>query len=280
MLTCATIAEVRSHIAAARRLDKRVGLVPTMGALHWGHLSLVTSAREACDFVVVTIFVNPLQFAPHEDLEKYPRPLARDLELCGSSGADLVFHPEPAEMYLPAAATQIQVSGISAVLEGEVRPTHYTGVATVVQKLFGIVQPDAAYFGEKDYQQLLVIRRMVADLNTPVEVIGCRTVRDDEGLALSSRNVYLSPEERLRALSLSRALRAAREALDSGRRDFAAIEDRMQQILLTQGQAKIDYATIRHPDTLGQPDPDGERFVILVAARIGATRLIDNMQWP
>jgi pantoate--beta-alanine ligase len=196
------IADVRRAVGAQKLPGKTIGFVPTMGALHEGHLDLMRTARKACDFVVTSIFVNPTQFAPHEDLNRYPRPKERDLELCQSVGVDLVFYPTVDEMYPRGAVTTVMVEGLSSLLEGAIRPTHFRGVTTVVAKLFGIVTPDRAYFGQKDYQQQLIIRTMVRDLNMPLEIVTCPTTRDPDGMALSSRNAYLSPSERTAGLCL------------------------------------------------------------------------------
>ena len=215
--------EVRAAVLEARQRGERVGLVPTMGALHAGHVSLIRTAREENAFVVVSIFVNPTQFGPGEDFERYPRPLGDDLEICRQEGVDLVFAPTPEEMYPEGFATTVHVAGLTEKMCGAARPGHFDGVATVVAKLLGIVAPDAAYFGEKDAQQLAVIRRMAADLDLAPEIRACPLVRDADGLATSSRNRYLAPEERARALVLSRALAEARQALADGERDASRL---------------------------------------------------------
>jgi pantoate--beta-alanine ligase len=276
MQTARTIADARAAVEAARREGKTVGCVPTMGALHVGHLSLVRRAREECGFVVVTIFVNPTQFAPGEDYAQYPRQGERDLELAEAEGVDLVFAPSAEEMYPPEAATTVHVAELTDVLCGPHRPGHFDGVTTVVAKLFGIVMPDRAYFGEKDYQQLQVIRRMAQDLNLPVEVIGCPTVREPDGLAVSSRNAYLSPEQRHAAPALRRALLAgARVVLRGG--TAAEAEEGVRAALASEPMFRLQYAEARRPDTLRRDDRPGPPMVIAAAAYLGSARLIDNV---
>lgn len=272
------IAEVRHVIVSEKRAGKRVGFVPTMGALHRGHLDLMETARRECDFVVTSIFVNPTQFAPHEDLAKYPRPRERDLELCQNVGVDLVFYPTVPEMYPPGAVTTVNVEGLSAVLEGAIRPTHFRGVTTVVAKLFGIVTPDRAYFGQKDYQQQLIIRTMARDLDMPVEIRTCPTTRDPDGMALSSRNAYLSPSERTAGLSLSQALKRGEQLAAEGVAP-PAIEDAMQELMETTPGVSLDYAVVVDPRTLTELETAQPQMVALVAARVGTTRLIDNAVW-
>lgn len=265
-----TIAGVREAVAAAAR---PIGLVPTMGALHEGHLSLIRAARESCDTVVVSIFVNPLQFGPTEDLDRYPRPEGRDIESAEREKVDIVFLPTVEEMYPPGRSTTVHVSGLSDVFEGSVRPGHFDGVATVVAKLFGIVTPDRAFFGQKDAQQLAVVRRMVADLSIPVEVVVCPTVRDEDGLALSSRNVYLTAGRRAAATALYSALEAGAAALEAGRTTPEA-EEAMRSVLHTEPELLVDYIAVVDPDTFGPPS---RRHLLIVAARVGGTRLIDNL---
>lgn len=274
--TAETVAHVRATVDAARRRGNRVGLVPTMGALHAGHMSLISAARRECDFVVVSIFVNPTQFGPQEDFGKYPRDLPADLALCARAGVDAVFCPSPAEVYPTGFASFVEVAGLSDVLEGKIRPGHFRGVATVVLKLFEMVRPDVAYFGRKDYQQQTIIRRMVADLNVPVQIHVCPTIREADGLALSSRNVYLNPNERHSALALSRSLQLARESLAGGERDVGHLRTRMRDLLASTPLVRPDYATIVHPDTLAEASSPLPTLVALVAAKVGATRLIDN----
>jgi pantoate--beta-alanine ligase len=270
-------ADLRRDVAAARAEGSRIGLVPTMGALHEGHLSLVRAAREQCDFVVVTIFVNPAQFGPHEDFDAYPRRFESDLAACRDLGVDLVYHPATESVYPEQFATFVEVEGISNVLEGAFRPGHFRGVATVVLKLFNRVCPDVAYFGRKDYQQQLLIRRMCADFDLPVAIKTCPIVRDEDGLALSSRNSYLTPEQRQSALALSQSLQLAREQFAEGATDVAAVRALMQAHLHETPGVEFDYATIAHPESLvelAEPLPD---MIGLVAARVGDIRLIDNM---
>jgi pantoate--beta-alanine ligase len=269
------IAELKAAVRAARAAGRRIGVVPTMGALHEGHLSLVDAARQDCDFIVATIFVNPTQFGPGEDFSKYPRTLAKDVELLSPRGVDLVFAPEAAAMYGPEHVTKVILDGPALSLEGDFRPTHFEGVATIVLKLFNLVQPDRAYFGRKDFQQAMVVQRMVADLDVPVEVIVCPTVREADGLAMSSRNVYLSAEERQRALSLSRALSLAKQLIAGGELDVATILKRMRDVL-TAADAEIDYVAICNEMTLAPLERIEGPAVALIAARIGKTRLIDN----
>lgn len=272
-----TIAATRAAVTAARWAGRSIGCVPTMGALHAGHLSLVEAARRDGTFVVVTIFVNPTQFGPQEDYARYPRDEAGDLRQCERAGVDLVFLPAVEEMYPPGAVTTVHVARLTETLCGPCRPGHFDGVATVVTKLLNIVQPDRAYFGRKDYQQLAVIRQMVRDLDVPVEIIGCPTVREPDGLAMSSRNALLSPEERQRALALSRALIAAREAIVGGERDPRAVEATMRAVVEAARPTRIDYVSVVDPVTL-QPVPRIEGPVLAaLAVRIGATRLIDNV---
>ena len=262
----------------ARRRGRGVGLVPTMGALHGGHLSLARRARERTGFVVASIFVNPTQFAPGEDYERYPRQLEADLELLESAGVDLVFAPEPAAMYPEGPQVSVAPGPLADRWEGEVRPGHFAGVATVVAKLFGILWPDAAFFGEKDFQQLAIVKRLALDLEFGVEVVGCPTVRDDDGLALSSRNVYLSAAQRAAGLGLPVALAAARDTLAAGETSGAALEARMRAAASAnsgEGLA-LDYAAVVDPDTL-EPLPVVDRPArALIAGRVGATRLLDN----
>lgn len=271
------IAELRRSIAVLRDAGRRIGLVPTMGALHIGHLSLIDAAREECDDVVVTIFVNPTQFGPDEDYRRYPRPIEDDLRACETLGVSLVFAPEAGTMYPAGFDTHVEVDGLSTVLEGAHRPGHFRGVATVVLKLLLATQPDVAYFGRKDYQQQLIIRRMCEDLNVPVEIRTCPTIRDEDGLAVSSRNAYLSPEERSQVLSLSQSLRLADEQLRAGEVDMAKIRESMHSLLTSNPDTTLDYATIADPETLAELDFPQPEMIALVAARVGATRLIDNL---
>jgi len=269
-------ADVQSQVRERRKSGQSIGVVPTMGALHDGHLSLIKAAREECDFVITTIFVNPAQFGPGEDLEQYPRPLDEDLRLCRSAGADLVFTPSADHMYSSGSCTTVNVSRISGLLEGASRPTHFDGVTTIVAKLFNITLPDRAYFGQKDYQQQLVIRRMVLDLNWPLEVITCPIVRETDGLAMSSRNRYLSPQEREQALSLSRILEWAGEQAATGQSSPEEIQAGMVSRLQAADGVEPDYAVVVDPETLQPALEKSSTAVALLAVRIGRTRLIDN----
>lgn len=276
MLVSGEIPEIRTAVAAARQQGCRIGCVPTMGALHAGHVSLIEECRQRVDFVLVTIFVNPTQFAPHEDLDKYPRPLEADLTACREAGAAAVFTPEIAALYPPEYQTWVEVDKLTTILEGACRPAHFRGVTTIVAKLFNIVQPDLACFGEKDYQQQTVIRRMVADLNIPIEIVVCPTLRDPDGLALSSRNQYLSPAERQSALALSQALQQADAALTRGEQNLSLVERQMWEFLEAHPGVQPEYAVLRDPDSL-QPLPAPQLDMIaLIAAKVGETRLIDN----
>lgn len=271
------IADVREAVAAARRRGERIGCVPTMGTLHAGHLSLVTECQRQSGFVVVSIFVNPTQFAPHEDLGTYPRSLEEDLAKCRAAGVDLVFTPNVPTIYPDGFETFITVERISQMLEGEHRPTHFRGVATVVAKLFNIVQPDVACFGQKDYQQQALIRRMVRDLDIPVEIMVCPTVREEDGLALSSRNTYLNTEERQAALSLCESLQLADQHVRDGETDLAKIRAVMRGHLESHADVEPEYATIADADTLKELNEPRPPMVALVAAKVGKTRLIDNL---
>jgi pantoate--beta-alanine ligase len=272
----ADVASLRRVLAEAR--GQRVGLVPTMGALHAGHASLIEAARRDCDFVVVTIFVNPTQFGPNEDLARYPRRLAEDMVLCGERGVDLVFHPEPATLYPPGYCTYVEVMGLQDGLCGASRPGHFRGVATVVLKLFNLVQPQRAYFGEKDAQQLRIIEQMVRDLDLPVEVVPVPIVREPDGLALSSRNQYLDPEQRRRAPVLYQALCEARRRIEAGLRDGRAVRQLLVERIEATPGAVLDYAAVVDADSL-QPLSHLQGSVLLaLAVKLGATRLIDNIR--
>lgn len=268
--------EVRKTIRAARRAGKIVGCVPTMGALHPGHVSLVELARRECDFVVATIFVNPTQFGPNEDFSKYPRTLDSDLEMCRNARADLVFTPQTASMYAPLAQTIVRVTKLASVLEGAHRPGHFDGVSTVVTKLFNITEPDRAYFGQKDYQQQLIIRQMVTDLDQPVEVITCPIIREADGLAMSSRNRYLSREDRGRAVQLSQALKLAQQLAAETQLSGQQIASRMADHLNSAGGIDLQYAVIADVQTLDVVTERPQTAVALIAAKVGTTRLIDN----
>jgi len=271
------ISEVRQEVRAARAAGRRVGLVPTMGALHEGHASLLRAARADGRLAVVSLFVNPTQFGPNEDFGRYPRPVERDLDLCRREGADLVFAPSAAEMYPPGFATTIRVARLSEKMCGALRPGHFDGVCTVVAKLLAIVQPDAAYFGEKDAQQLAIVRRMAADLDLVVEIRGCPTVREPDGLAMSSRNVYLSPAERQRALALSAALAVAREDVLAGERDAGKLATQVRRRLEAAEGVDVQYVAVVDPDTLDDLARVEDKVLVAVAAKVGATRLIDNV---
>ena len=277
-----TIPETRAVLKALRAGNKTVALVPTMGALHAGHLSLMGAARAEADLVVASIFVNPLQFAPTEDLARYPRPFEADRALLEAAGVDLLFAPTVADIYPrgQAGTTTVNVPDLSNCLDGASRPGHFTGVSTVVAKLFGIIQPDLAFFGQKDAAQVAVLRRMVADLDLPVLLRVCPTVREPDGLALSSRNRYLTPEDRIAALALSRALRAAEDAIHAGTTDPASLEQTLYEHLTQDPAVRLDYAAVVDPDTLA-PIPDLTAGALLaVAAWVGKTRLIDNLLLP
>jgi pantoate--beta-alanine ligase len=271
--TVTTVAEVRDW---RRAVSPLVGLVPTMGFLHAGHLSLVEAARRECAHVAVSLFVNPTQFGPHEDLARYPRDPGRDARLLEDAGVDLLFSPSPAQMYPPGNETVVDVGSVAEPLEGERRPGHFRGVATVVTKLFGIVCPDLAWFGEKDAQQLAVIRRLVADLNLPVEIVGCPIVRETDGLAMSSRNAYLSPEDRKAATVLFRALAAGESIWDAGERRSEALRRIMTDTLTAEPRARVDYVAVADPVTFREVDVAHGPVRLLLAVRFGQTRLIDN----
>ena len=269
--------ELWDAVDAIRAQGGSVGLVPTMGYLHDGHQSLVTRSAAENDLTVVSIFVNPLQFAEGEDYGTYPRDLDRDKKMCAAAGAGLVFAPSADEMYPQTPITSVTVKGLNAVLEGRFRPTHFDGVTTVVAKLFAMLGPGRAYFGEKDYQQLTIIRRMTADLSLPVEVVGCPTFREPDGLAMSSRNVYLTDEERPAATVLWRSLQAGRDAVLDGSRDPDEVEAVMAAVLAAEPKASPDYAAVVDAATLDRPDVLIGELRLLVAARLGRARLIDNL---
>jgi pantoate--beta-alanine ligase len=270
--------EMRSAIAEARRDGKTVGLVPTMGALHAGHLSLVHAACERCDIVVISIFVNPTQFGAGEDFERYPRHVEGDIEMLAAEGVELVFTPGADEMYGSGALVTVDPGPLAVHWESEARPGHFVGVATIVTKLFAIVRPDLAFFGEKDYQQLAIIKRLAADLDLGVGVVGCPTVRDADGLALSSRNAFLSAEDRDHALALSEALEAAAHAAAWGERDTEALVIRMREAAGAKapGALTLDYAAVVDPETLEPVAHLDAPARAIIAGRVGSTRLIDN----
>jgi pantoate--beta-alanine ligase len=271
-----TPSEIRAACDLARAGGANVGFVPTMGALHEGHLALAREAGRRAGFVAASIFVNPTQFGPNEDFTRYPRDLEGDVAKLAGAGVDVVFTPTPAEMYPAGDATRVRVEGVTAPLEGNFRPTHFEGVATVVAKLFAAVGPCVAVFGRKDYQQLLVVRRMARDLLLPVEIVGHPIVRERDGLALSSRNAYLSAEERARALSIVRGLQAAALRFGEGERDPRALEQ-AARASIEPAATSVDYVEVRDADTLAPLAAVADRAVLAVACRVGTTRLIDNV---
>jgi len=277
MDTVQTIEELRDHVSTARAAGKTIGCVPTMGAFHEGHLSLIEAAEKETDFVVVTIFVNPAQFGPNEDLSKYPRPLEDDLRKCWRSGVDLVFNPDADTVYPARDAAFVDVPACSTTLEGARRPGHLRGVATVVLKLFNMVGPDVAFFGQKDFQQQLVIQHLVRDLNVPVKIRTCPTVRESDGLAMSSRNVYLSDAERQSALALSQALKLAHDTIIIEKKSPTDARQAMRVHVADFPDVKLDYAVIADANTLTEVDDAVPEMVALIAMQAGTTRLIDNM---
>ena len=276
MQIATTINEVRANVKAWKKEGLSVGFVPTMGYLHEGHGSLISRARQENDKVVVSIFVNPMQFGPGEDLESYPRDLDKDSAYCESLGADLIFHPEPEEMYTEGFCSYVDMSVLTEELCGLSRPVHFRGVCTVVNKLFNIVQPDRAYFGQKDAQQLAIIKRMVQDLNMDLEIIGCPIVREEDGLAKSSRNTYLSEEERQAALVLSRAVKLGQELVAGGETDAKKIVSEMRALIEKEPLARIDYVKAVDGLTMQQIDTVKKPMLVALAVYIGKTRLIDN----
>ena len=271
-----TISSVRENVRAARKQGRTIGLVPTMGALHAGHISLVEAAKKKCDYVVVSIFVNHTQFGPTEDFEKYPRPIEDDLQKCEQAGVDLVFNPTANEMYPEKVITWVNVEEITDHLCGLSRPGHFRGVTTVCAKLFNIVTPDFAFFGQKDAQQAIVIKRMVSDLNMPLEIVVCPIIREKSGLALSSRNKYLSESEREDAAYIYKSLQKCREMVDSGCRNTETIINEMRNILEQKKSIKIEYISIVDEKTLENTDYIKSMALAAVAVKIGTTRLIDN----
>lgn len=276
MKIATTVEQAKQTVRQWKAEGLTVGLVPTMGYLHEGHESLIKRAVAECDRVMVSVFLNPIQFAPNEDLATYPRDFAADTVLIKNAGADLVFHPEPSELYAPDACTFVNVEGITSELCGKTRPTHFRGVCTVVSKLMNISQADRAYFGQKDAQQLAVVRRMVRDLNMNVEVIGCPIVREEDGLAKSSRNTYLSPAEREAALVLSRAVREGQRLMEEGERDAKTILSAMRAIIEAEPLARIDYVEMVSWDGIKPVDVADSSVLVAMAVYIGKTRLIDN----
>lgn len=273
----ATIDATRTATRAARRQELRVGLVPTMGALHEGHLSLVRAAKAHSDFVVVSIFVNPLQFGPKEDLSKYPRTFDQDRALLEKEEVDLIFAPSEVEMYPGGATTSVSVEGLSERLDGQYRPGHFRGVTTVVSKLFHIVEPDKAFFGQKDAAQVAIIKRMVRDLDMPVEIVVCPIVREPDGLALSSRNIYLSPEQRKQALILSRAIKHVQQLFNQGERRAEHLVTAGKEVFAEVPAVRLDYLSIVDPDSLEPVEHAAAGTLVAVAAFVGTTRLIDNV---
>jgi pantoate--beta-alanine ligase len=277
MKICRTIDEMRAVSRAARREGKRLGFVPTMGALHEGHLSLVRAAKAKSDVVAVSIFVNPLQFGPNEDFAKYPRTFERDASLLEKEGVDILFAPAPEEMYPAGAVTYVAVEGLSEKLCGRSRPGHFRGVTTVVAKLFHIAEPDLAFFGQKDAAQTAIIRRMVRDLNLPVEIVVCPIVREPDGLAMSSRNAYLSLQERKSALVLHRALTEVNNRFNQGERSAATLIEAGRQVLAQERSVRTDYFEIVEPITLEPMQEFTSSALVAIAALVGNTRLIDNI---
>jgi pantoate--beta-alanine ligase len=273
---CATITEARAACRDVRASRKRLGLVPTMGALHEGHLSLVRAAKAQRDAVAVSIFVNPTQFGPTEDLSKYPRQFDRDCQLLEKEGIEILFAPSVDEIYPHGQVTWVLVEGLSEKLDGRSRPGHFRGVTTIVAKLFNILEPDAAFFGQKDAAQLAVIRRMVHDLNFPVEIVACPIVRESDGLAMSSRNAYLNREERSRVLVLRRSLQQVQQEFQNGERIAAKLIATAKEAFASESQVALDYFEIVDPDTLDPVESISQKTLVAVAAYVGSTRLIDN----
>ncbi|MBZ5706481.1 MAG: pantoate--beta-alanine ligase [Acidobacteriia bacterium] len=280
MKLCSTVAAMRSACRTVRGAGKRLGFVPTMGALHEGHLSLVRAAKARCDVVAVSIFVNPAQFGPKEDLSRYPRPFERDHELLEQEGVELLFAPPVEEMYPAGAVTYVTVEGLSEKLCGRSRPGHFRGVTTVVAKLFHIIEPDAAFFGQKDAAQATIIRRMVRDLNLPLEVVVCPIVREPDGLAMSSRNAYLDGQQRKSALVLSRSLKEVQNLFDRGERKASRLIEAGKQIFAQEPSVRLDYFEIVDPDTLEEISEVRGPALVAVAGFVGNTRLIDNIVLP
>lgn len=276
MRVIASSAETYAFVDRMRTDGKRIGLIPTMGALHEGHLSLVRLAKKNCDVAIATIFVNPTQFGPNEDFQKYPRTLEQDLDALRNCGCDLVFTPTNDQMYPAGHSTYVDPPNVASKWEGKIRPGHFRGVTTIVLKLFQIIPAHVGYFGRKDYQQVAVIRAMVRDLNLPIVIEACETIREPDGLAMSSRNRYLSAEDRRRALGLSRALGSAQRLIENGCTSGSQIEQCMRDALLAAPVDSIDYAAIVHPETLEPVESILSPVVGMIAARVGTTRLIDN----
>lgn len=277
MKVAKTIESVRHLVKNARKAGGKVGFVPTMGALHTGHISLIETAKKKCDFVVVSIFVNPTQFGPGEDFNRYPRPIKADLNICKKAGVDVVFVPSVRQMYPAENFTWVAVEKLTEPLCGRFRPGHFRGVTTVCAKLFNIVAPDVAYFGQKDAQQAIVIKRMVADLNMPLKIVVCPTIREPNGLALSSRNQYLTERQKKDAANIYKSLRTCRNLIDAGTTNTRQIIAEMQKILQRIPSAEIEYISIVDADTLESIDKIAGQVLAAVAVRIGTTRLIDNI---
>ncbi|WP_319557831.1 pantoate--beta-alanine ligase [Thiomicrorhabdus sp.] len=280
MIICESIAELDAALQSRRRNGESIGFVPTMGNLHQGHLSLVDLAKQQCGFVVVSVFVNPMQFGPDEDYERYPRTFDADVAALNGRQTDVLFIPPVEEVYPNGLEQQTKICApafLTEVLEGASRPGHFDGVTTIVMKLFQLVRPDAAVFGQKDFQQLKVIQRMVGDLNLPIRILPAQIARDADGLALSSRNQYLSAEQRAVAPHFQKALREIEAALRVGKRDFAELCAMAEERLLTEGFDRVDYIRICDPDYLTPSKEEDSRFVILAVARLGGTRLLDNI---
>ena len=277
MKTYNTIRDMRAASRAARRTGLRLGLVPTMGALHEGHLSLIRAAKASCQAVAASIFVNPTQFGPNEDLAKYPRPLERDRELLESEGVDLLFAPAVDEMYPNGTLTWVMVEDLSDKLDGRSRPGHFRGVTTIVTKLFHAVEPDAAFFGQKDAAQAAIIRRMVRDLNFPVEIVICPIVREPDGLAMSSRNIYLDLQQRKQALVLQRSLLQVKQMDEAGEYNAARLIVAAKEVFVTEPAVRLDYFEIVDPDSLDPINDVSKGALVAVAAFVGTTRLIDNI---
>lgn len=276
MQVIGSVAALRQYLGEQRTAGKRIGLVPTMGFLHDGHLSLVRAARQECDVVVMSIFVNPKQFGPSEDFESYPRNMEQDLRLARDSSVDVVFTPDVSEVYPEGFQSEVSVHGLTVPLCGASRPGHFDGVTTVVAKLFNMVGPDRAYFGQKDYQQAAVIQRMVTDLNMPLTVVVCPIVREPDGLAMSSRNAYLSPAERFAAQVLSRALDVAEARIAEGERQSEPLEAALREVIAAEPLARLDYVAVCDPQSLSPLETLSETVLVALAVHIGRTRLIDN----
>jgi pantoate--beta-alanine ligase len=272
-----TIESIRASIKAARNENKKIGFVPTMGALHVGHVSLIKAAVKDCDFVVVSIFVNPTQFGPGEDFEKYPRPLEADLDICRKAGVDVVFAPEPEQMYPGQNLTWVNVEKLTEPLCGRSRPGHFRGVTTVCAKLFNIVTPDVAYFGQKDAQQAIVIKKMIENLNMPLEVVICPTVREPSGLAVSSRNQYLTEQRKKDAANIYKSLQKCRAMIDEGVTDAGQIIIEMRKILQHVPSIEIEYISIVNAETLEDINEIAGKVLVAIAIKIGTARLIDNI---